>query len=232
MARSITLATIKRRARELADEETPSATNSRVDDTELLGMINASLGIWHGEIAKAVPERYEAEATITANGSLTGYDLPADYYQTIGVDYQLTSNTRAGLKRLMVAERNAYETSTAAEAEAYRIKGNKVYLYPPPTSGTYYHVYVTAAPVLASDSDTIDGVNGWEEWVVYDVAIKMMLKEESDATQLIIERDKIWAKIEAAAAEREAVQSSRVVDTRCGRWTTAGRGDPDFWSGR
>lgn len=195
-------------------------------------MINASLGAWHGFIAKAVPERYEAEQIITADGS-TSYPLPADHYQTIGVDYQLTSNCRVALKRLMVQERNAYSTDQNVQAEGYRLKGTTLVLLPPPSSGTYYHVYVTAAPVLTQPSDSIDAVNGWEEWIVYDVAIKMLLKEESDASALIAERNKIQAEMEAAAAEREAGQPSRVVDTRTGRWGGTGhKGDPDFWAGR
>lgn len=230
MARSVDLQTLRRRARELANRENDDTTDGFVDNTEIDGYINASLGAWHGFVAKAVPERYEKEQTIVADGS-SSYALPSDHYQTIGVDYEFTSNCRMGLRRLMVQERNAYDTSVNSQAEGYRLKGTTLVLYPIPDSGTYYHVYITAAPTLVNTTDSFDGVNGWEEWIVYDVAIKILLKEGSleEANLLIAERNKIQAEMEAAASEREAAQPSRVVDTRTGGGR---RFDPDFWAGR
>ena len=231
MARTFTRADIRNRAREQAGMELGDAGDPDtdfIDDTELNRMVNASLAIWHGKVAKAVPERFEAEQTITANGA-TSYALPADYLWTIGVDYQYQANCRLGLKRAMQQERNAFDGAVFSQAEAYRVKGSTVVLLPTPDSGTYYHVYVTCAPTLTSDATTVDGVNGWEDWIVYDVAIRMKAKEESDITGLMALRDAIEEEMKSAAAEREAGQPSRVVDTRTKRGT--GR-DPDFWIGR
>lgn len=231
MARTVTLADLRTRALELAHRENDDPDVGFVTTAEVNGMVNASLGQWHGYLAKAVPERFEAEDEITANGSAS-YPLPDDYYESIGVDYQLSDTTRAELRRLMLNERNDYSTTPGAQAVAYRVKGNVVVLLPTPDSGTYYHVYVTAAPVLEDDADAIDGVNGWEEWVVYDVTVKILMKEQSTeaAAQFIVERDKIRAAMFVAAAEREAGQPSRVVDTRIRRRRR--NQDPDFWFGR
>jgi hypothetical protein len=231
LARTFTRADIRNKARELADQEIADALDpdaDYIDDTELNRMVNASLAVWHGLVAKAVPERYEAEQTITANGA-TSYALPSDHYQTIGVDYQLTSNWRQSLKRVQIQERNYFDSTPSSQAEGYRLKGSALVLLPPPSSGTYIHVYVTCAPTLSSDVTTVDGVNGWEEWIVYDVAIKMAMKQGDAVDALLAERNRIQAEIEAAAAEREAVQPTRVVDTRTHRWE---QGDPDFWFGR
>lgn len=230
MARTVTFSDLQTQVRNLVDDKATTSDNSWVSPTELKARINAAIGTWHDMVAKAVPERFEKEATITATAvaSAAGYDLPADYYQTIGVDYLYSSNCRQSLKRLMVQERNDYSTDSNAQAAAYRVKGAKLFLYPYPESGTYYHVYVTAAPVLAADGDTLDGINGWERWIVYAVAIELLLKEETECGQLVLERDKLWAEIQAAAVDREAGTPARVVATRKRRRL----GDPDFWAGR
>lgn len=203
-----------------------------VDDTELDGMINTSLGIWHGMVVRAVPERYEATDTISANGA-TSYALPADHLATLGVEYQSSSSEYIDLERVMFHDRNKYGQTTSSMALGYRLSGTAIVLIPAPSSGTYRHVYVTAADVLASDSDTIDGVNGWESWIVYDCAVKMLQKEESDASQVMKDRDRLWREIEAAAVDRELANPKYVVDTRTKRWSYSlgyGQRDPDFWS--
>lgn len=231
MARTFNRADIRNLVRELIGMELGDAAdpdNDFIDDTELNRKINAALRIWHGKVAKAVPERYEAEQVITANGA-SSYALPSDHLWTIGVDYELTSNCRIGLRRVMVQERNSFDSSVTAQAEGYRVKGSTLVLLPPPDSGTYYHVYVTAAPILTDDVTTVDGVNGWEMWIVYHVALDCRIKEESDITGILEQKRAIEAEMDSAAAEREAGQPSRVVDTRTGR---GGERDPDFWAGR
>ena len=231
MARTFTRADIRNQVRELIGMELGDASdpdNDFIDDTELNRKINASLAVWHGKVAKAVPERYEAEQTITANGA-TSYALPADFLWDIGVDFELTENCRVGLRRIMVQERNLFDASINAQAEGYRIKGATTVLLPTPDSGTYYLVYVTCAPTLSSDATTVDGVNGWEKWIVYDVALDCRIKEESDISGILAAKAAIEKEMADAAAERSAGQPSRVVDTRTGRWD---RQDPDFWAGR
>lgn len=218
MARSITAAVMMRQARELADQE-PSpaaATAARVDRTECLGMLNASIGIWHGLLVKAIPERFEVSVNVSATGA-SSYALPDAHLMTLGVDFEFTSNSFWPLKRVQFQERTRYDL-TADVAEGYYLKAATLVLVPSPPSGTYRHSYVACATPLVDDGDAVDGVNGWEMWPVYDLAVKMMIKEESDPSALIIERDKIKAEIEAAAADRDAATPMRVVDTRLKRY--------------
>lgn len=215
MARSVTAAAMILRARELADQETSSASTAFVDDTEALAQLNASLGIWHGMLVKAVPERYETSEEITADGSAS-YALHATHLLTLGVDYQISANSWVPLSRVQYQERTRYD-ATGDIAEGYYLRGATLVLVPNPSSGTYRHSYITCAPVLTAN-DTIDGVNGWEMWLTYDLAIKMLMKEESDPAALMAKQAEIKAEMEAAATDREAATPMRVVDTRLGRY--------------
>jgi hypothetical protein len=74
-----------------------------------------------------------------------------------------------------------------------------VMILPKPRSGDeYIHTYLVAPADLSSDSDTIDGVSGWEEFIVLDSAIKCLVKEEStaQAQALMGERNRVVERIE------------------------------------
>lgn len=68
--------------------------------------------------------------------------------------------------------------------------------------------------------DSLDGRNGWEEWVVVDAAIKLLAKEESDTSQLEREAARLWARIMAALQNRDSGQGKRVTDVtyNSGMW--------------
>lgn len=200
-------------ARALADEKTAAPATAFITDVEALADLNASVGIWHGMLVDAVPERFEAEATITATGAAS-YALPSTYYQTLGVD-ALWGSQRMPLKRIQFQDRTRYELT--GEAEGYYIKAATIVLAPAPSSGTFYHQYVTAAPVLVA-ATTVDGVNGWEMWPVYDLAIKMLAKSETSADALLQKQAELKTLMMAAAADRETANPMRVVDTRLGRY--------------
>lgn len=207
-----------------------------VDDTELDGMINASYGLWHGMVAQAVPERFEAVDDITADGSAS-YALPADYYRTLAVEHVDSQGERGDLSRVMFRERNRFPQTTTGRAIGYRLSAGNLVLIPAPASGSYKHVYVTNAEVLSAGGDSFDGVNGWEEWIVYDVAIKMLLKEEAEASTLIFERNRIEKEIRAVSFDRDMANPRRIVDVRkkpmqYNVWGLPGMTDPDFWFGR
>lgn len=59
---------------------------------------------------------------------------------------------------------------------------------------------------------TVDGVNGWEEYLVVDAAIKALQKEESDVSVLLAQKALLQRRIESAATNRDAAEPARVVD--------------------
>jgi hypothetical protein len=108
---------------------------------------------------------------------------------------------------------------------------------------TSYDNAIAGTAVSISDDGTgthtyyscVDGVNGWEEWMWLDVAVKVLLKQRSDISQLVGIRDGIAREILAAAADRNKGNPARVVSGD-GNPLTSGpyprQFDPDFWSNR
>ena len=59
-----------------------------------------------------------------------------------------------------------------------------------------------------------NGVNGWEEWIVLDVAISLLAKEESDTTDLLRLKSEIDEMITKMGGKRDGARPPRVVDVR------------------
>jgi hypothetical protein len=207
VARNFTAGQILTRARQRADRE----DSQFVTDTEGLTLVSASYADLYNTLVSKGLSYFESTQTITTDGT-ANTALPSGYLGTIGVDYQRGSSQWSPLYELMPQERNRYGASSG-EARAYRVVGSNITLYPtPPTGQTYRHLYVPAPADLTSSATSVDGVSGFEEYVVLDVAIKMLHKEESSATHLERERARILERIEEAADHRRMSGGGRVVD--------------------
>jgi hypothetical protein len=145
---------------------------------------------------------------ITGDGPIrlrtTANDLPLGY--SIDTDYWVIYASSSTFKLA-----TSYDNAIAGTAVSISDDG----------SGT--HTYYSC----------VDGVNGWEEWIWLDVAIKVLLKQRSDVSQLAGIKDGIAREILAAAADRVKGDPARVTDGGNNPLTWGNRTfDPDFWSNR
>jgi len=58
----------------------------------------------------------------------------------------------------------------------------------------------------------MDEINGFEEYIIIDAAIKCLIKEESDVSVLLAQKQQIMQRIEAMASNRDAGEPERVTD--------------------
>src|SRR5690606_9023000 len=120
-------------------------------------------------------QRAESVETITADGS-PFYALPADFLGVIGV-FRDAGEVKYPLKRFPDKFRPGNRQRIA---HYYRLQGNTLVLFPKPTTVTYALVYIPLPGTLSTDSDELDGVLGWEEFVVIEASINVLTKEESN----------------------------------------------------
>jgi hypothetical protein len=97
--------------------------------------------------------------------------------------------------------------------------GSRIEVLPPTVAGASYVLwYVPTMPKLINPADTIDQywltVNGWDEYVVLDVAAKACIKEESlDTAQLLLmQKKELAARILREAMPRDISQPRSIVD--------------------
>lgn len=80
-----------------------------------------------------------------------------------------------------------------------------------------------------SDSTTLDGISGWEEYIVIDAAIKAQIKQENDWQGLAAQKLAMSARIESMAVGRDAGQAQHVSDALgANSWSGYG-GDDGGW---
>lgn len=164
-----------------------------------------------------------APYTFTTDGTNFQYSLPADFYKLMGVDCAqgATGNARITLHKYDFIERNRYVYPSVTSTFfgvfnlRYRILGSKVNFIPNPSAGQVITLwYIPKLTQLLQDTDVVDGISGWTEYIVVDAAIKALEKEESDVTALMVRKQALIKRIEETAMNRDAGQPDTISPTR------------------
>ena len=212
---SITLAELKLQSRQLADRE-----NSQfVTDTELTAYINSAIAELQDLLISAYSsDYYISDYTFSTVANQTTYALPADFYKLRGVDCALINNEYASLRPFNFNERNRNDSFSSwglmtGPSIRYRLLGDNIVFSPAP-DGIYSIKlwYIPTAVKLVADSDVLTDLNQYSDFVIYDAAIKMLIKEESDPSALMRERENCSRRIVEMAQNRDAGQPESVSD--------------------
>lgn len=212
---SVTLAEFRTRARRRADME----NSTFIADAELSRYVNDSISELYDLLIQTRGENYYVSSnTFSTVAGTASYSLPNDFLKLMGVDWNQSSNEVFTLSQFMWQERNRYNNplfySNYFGNTRYQIRGNNLVLTPVPTGVNSITLwYIPRFAELSSDGATFDGINGWEEYVVIDAAIKMRVKEESDVQELLLAKQDMKQRIQAASAGRNSAEPPKVVDT-------------------
>lgn len=169
------------------------------------------------------------------------YDLPdgANYtaapalYKLFGVDLGLndTQNAWVTLKKFDFISRNRYvypqitSTFLGVFNLQYRLVGNTIMFIPTPAANQFVGLwYFPRLTTLLQDTDVMDGISGWTQYVIVRAAKYALDKEESDTSKLDQELLFLKARIEESATNRDAGQPDTISATRV--WS-----DTNGWGG-
>ena len=72
----------------------------------------------------------------------------------------------------------------------------------------YYRIPLT----LDADSEVWDGFNGWEEYATVFAATKLLQKEESDTSHLLLRLNQLSERIRDLSNNRDQGENEKVVD--------------------
>ena len=212
---STTLATMRTRVRQRADME----ESEFVTDSELNQYINSSYQELYDILVSSFEDYYTLPpVNFTISSGTEYYTLPSDFYKLRGVDASSDGNNYYTLapfnflnrnrnnENLMSLDRSSYDIN-------YRIVGSRIYFTPiDQAAGSYRIWYIPVATTLSSDSSTLDGINGWEEYIVVDAARKCLDKEESDTRMLSAEKEALRQRIINASARRDVGMPKTISD--------------------
>jgi hypothetical protein len=209
-----TLAQFRTRSRQRADQELGIGQDPDthfISDTELNTYINASAQELYDLLIAATDQDYYLTFSLpTIVNNATEMSLPTDFYKFKELERKESSDDDT--KYRVIRKFNFNERNRGGLR--YRVVKDKILMSTQLSGGDVYRLwYNPKMTVMSSDSDSFDGINGWEEYVVIDAAIKMMNKEESDPSALMSEKSAIMARIQAMA-ERDIGEPDRITDRR------------------
>lgn len=160
--------------------------------------------------------------TFVTDGTNDLYDLPTDFYKMYGVDLSLTGGNDGwiSIKQFNKAERNRYSVPNFQSFYGitnmrFRLRGNKIWLTPKPQGGQTIRLLYAPRPAdLVGASSTLDGVSGWEQYIVADVCMKYCGAEETDPQLFMVQKNALKQRIEEAAENRNVGEPQTVSDNQ------------------
>jgi len=183
------------------------------------------------------------------NGLTNTNFVPPPFYKLMGVDLGLNTNsTQNGyvtIDKFQFIERNKYGYPNTSQAfygllnMKYRLFGTPslnntmIQFIPTPSANQVVRLwYIPKVQELLQDTDTLDGISGWTEYIITDVAIKILQKEESDVTVLAAQKLDLRKRINDSAINRDAGRPDKISDTRGNSsWGGWGQGGEGGWGG-
>jgi hypothetical protein len=204
MPRTVTLGNILERARQRADMV---GTDVFITDAAWKMLLDTAYAELVDLLIKHELHQFETTQTITSTGTNT-YALSSDHYKTLGMDYLRATGVYEEVPEVTFAQRNLYNSlnSLSGSPMGYRLVGANVVFYPaPPTGQVFRHTYVPAPASIAAlaDATAIDGVAGWDEYMVIHSAINAKIRERSDTRDLERKLVLLKERIAQAGVDRE-----------------------------
>lgn len=223
MASTVTLAQLRTKIREQADEpDQGSDALNFIKNSELNSLINQGIAKHYNILVQSGHLYFESSTNITGTGA-TRYNLPSDFAFPIAV-YRVDGTSYRPLREIMAHEWHLYASQSASNADGYRIVNSQIELLPAPSSGTYKVSYIPAATKLVNDGDTMDGVSGWEDIVVSYCVMKIRTKDKTQTYPVDQEYMMLKNELAEQAELRNFGSVQRVVDVNDARLR-----DPADW---
>jgi hypothetical protein len=220
MASTVALSVLRTRAKQRADME----NSTFVSDAEWLSYINDSAAWLYDLLVKAYDEDYYLTSTTFETSTASNYTWATismtDFYKLRGVSIIPVAGEEVPLKRYTFGDRgrtnNFYSSNRLGRtALRYRLGGDSIEFRPTPQAGQTIKLwYIPSITLLSQDTDTIDGINGWEEFVVLNAAILAGTKEETDTSALVQQRQIYLDRIETMAEDRDVGEPAKVTDAQ------------------
>jgi len=210
MASNITLLDLRNACKDRADMQN---SNFITDDE------------WNRYINSAAKELYEililkglqyttTTDTISLNGTDDTYDLPSNFFKLVGVDHNINNETYP-MEEYTFQNRNLYNQQNTQRYLRYRLVGEDMIRFNPKPSAQEITIwYDPVLATLSDDTDTLNGVNGWEEYVIVRSALWAKIKEESETGELKQDIAFLRDRIETAAENRDLGPAGQVTDVR------------------
>jgi|SRR5882762_7656894 len=219
MARLVALSTLRQRTRWRTDTENET---SRFPDSEVNDCVNEGLAQFHQELLRVRGQGFnEVVASFPTVIAQQYYTMPAATMQLLKV-WTTINGFEKVLRVYEEIETEGLSDPVSWETildPSYRIFNDQISFRPiPNTVNTIFIKYIPAAVKLVNDGDTVDGVDGLEEFVVAWGGVRIAIKNRDWELKgtLDAEMQAIIGRIRTTQRARNAAEPPRMQDVRGG----------------
>lgn len=221
-----------------AQQRTNKENSQFYTTQELTSMVSQSFKELYDKLITAYGDDYEVATpyTWTTGQNQQLYPLPTDFYKSLLVEVALNPqdpNSYVTLKQFNFIQKNLYNypnqyTMYGITNLRYRLNGNNLMLVPQTQGGQTIRMWYAPRPSqLLNPTDIVDGVAGWEEYLIADVCIKMLAKEESDVSVFAAQKAEMNKRIDEMAKNRNLGEPQTVSDSKYRNFSWGD--DPTGW---
>lgn len=206
--------------------------------TDRVNFDNISNQEWNSMISQSYKELWDILAqkfgddyyvaspyTYTTTQNQQFYALPTDFKALLGAEIAMNPtdpNSWVTIKQFEFVQRNLWNypnqyTMYGVTNMRYRLNGSNLYVVPVPQGGQTIRIWYVPRPnQLIADTDTVDAIAGWEEYIVADVCIKALTKTEEleTAAMFLVQKKDLLKRVEEAAENRNIGEPQKVSDAR------------------
>lgn len=211
MSRNYTWGTIRDRIRMRVNKE----KSQFVTDSEINGLMEESYADLYNTLVNENENYFISTTVINTVAGTDKYDLPSDFFKLIGIDIAGNDGFIRQMKQVPWIERNKYRSTVSYMGYPvdYTFYNNQIKLLPIPSQVVPLTVYyIPTAPVYTNDATTIDGISGFEKYIIYDVAATIRAKEQKDNTDMLEKRNLALAAMKQAISPRDFENAITVSD--------------------
>jgi hypothetical protein len=211
---------IRNAAKDRADMSGSTTSDQLIPDPTWNQYINASLAEYHDLVVRNDVRFYLTSASFTIAQGQNTQPLPSNFMVANGFERSYdgsgTPGTWYDVPKFPWRERNwgnnSYVSLLMLPWVRYNIAGTQIIVTPQVSAGGLYQLwYYPGPPVLVNDTDTMMDLDApgygddrfWWEYIVVDVAMKALQKEESDVSVLMAQKAAITARIEVMGSDRD-----------------------------
>ncbi len=211
-------------------------SDSPITQTEITSMVEKSLNRLGALLNSHYGEGYFTEtAQIATAPGFSLVSLPQDFETLLRVTWARDSNCPAvPLSLASVDDWDAYPSSWGSmgwggcpSAPMYRLHGSTLELFPTPDASYVLNLHYTTHLAFSEPSGdnpaAVQLRQGWEDWIVCDVAIRVRQRQQKDASEFMQERMVLEDRI-IQQAKRDNYSPRQIRDVRSAdRWCRHGR---------
>lgn len=215
MSVSVLVSEVIERARQRCALPAFSATTF-VTSTEVLDMVKASCQRLSAIVDEAWGENYfTTSGTLTTTAGLEYVSLPANFASLLRIAWVKSDTDHVMLRAASVDDWSpSVQTWDSCGGPRYRITGNTIEFWPLPDDAHTLKIYYSTGIFITATTDTIQTRNGWDEWLVLDLRIKILDKYDQDWTGIAAMQAKVEHDIRAQLTTRDRGAVHQVRDLR------------------